>query len=120
MSKHHQTSIRYSAETLKFSACGLSEEYANGYYAPFVKESKITIGAGFGQKIIIEENGAIMIIGKIHLVMLPEDCIKEDGFLALKKARALNCSGLDSYHTTERLSRLSNAKPDKNLSQIMH
>lgn len=54
-----------------------------------------------------------MIIGKINHISLPDNCLSEDGFIDIEKAGTITCSGLDSYHTTKRLSRLSYAKPDK-------
>lgn len=112
----HQTSARYPADVSEFDAVGLTEENKPGIYAPFVKESSIKITASFRQKIEVEANGTIMIIGKINHISLPENCLSEDGFIDIEKTGTITCSGLDSYHTTKRLSRLSYAKPDK-LSQ---
>ncbi|MBK6833999.1 MAG: flavin reductase family protein [Bacteroidetes bacterium] len=109
----HQTSARYPADVSEFDAAGLTEENNPGIYAPFVKESSIKITASFRQKIDIEANGTIMIIGKINHISLPENCLSEDGFIDIEKAGTITCSGLDSYHTTKRLSRLTYAKPDK-------
>jgi hypothetical protein len=36
--------------------------------------------------------------------------------LDIEKAKTITCSGLDSYHKTERLARLTYAKADKDLS----
>jgi len=109
----HQTSARYPADVSEFDAVGLTEENKPGIYAPFVKESSIKITASFRQKIEVEANGTIMIIGKINHISLPENCLSEDGFIDIEKAGTITCSGLDSYHTTKRLSRLTYAKPDK-------
>ncbi len=109
----HQTSARYPADVSEFDAAGLTEENKPGIYAPFVKESSIKITASFRQKIEVEANGTIMIIGKINHISLPENCLSEDGFIDIEKAGTITCSGLDSYHTTKRLSRLTYAKPDK-------
>jgi len=109
----HQTSARYPADVSEFNAAGLTEEAKPGIYAPFVKESSIKITASFRQKIEVEANGTIMIIGKINHISLPENCLSEDGFIDIEKAGTITCSGLDSYHTTKRLSRLTYAKPDK-------
>jgi hypothetical protein len=51
-------------------------------------------------------------------VYFPTDCLENDGFLDLEKAESLTCSGLDSYHKTIQLDRLSYAKPDKELTSI--
>jgi hypothetical protein len=51
-------------------------------------------------------------------IFLPEMCINEDGSLDLEKAETVAISGLDSYHSTKRLARLSYAKPDKMPTEI--
>lgn len=109
----HQTSARYPSDVSEFDATQLTEENKPGIYSPFVKESSIQITASFRQKIDIEANGTVMIIGKINHITIPENCVSEDGFIDLEKAGTITCSGLDSYHTTKRLSRLSYAKPGK-------
>lgn len=109
----HQTSARYDASISEFSSAKLTEEYIAGYYAPFVKESSIKIGADLLQKIDILENGTIMLIAKIKHVSVPTDCIMKDGFIDIEKAGTITCTGLDSYHSTQKIARLSYAKPDK-------
>lgn len=79
----------------------------------FVKESHIHLGVEFRQKVDFTINGIIFIIGEIRHVYFPADCLQEDGFLDLERANTITCSGLDSYHRTNRLSRLSYAKPGK-------
>jgi len=115
----HQTSARYPSTTSEFNASGLNEEYHSGFYAPFVNESSIKIHAQFKQKLEIEVNGTIMIIAKINHVFLPEDCLLNDGFVDLENAGTITCSGLDSYHSTKKLARLSYAKPYQPLKEIM-
>ena len=51
-------------------------------------------------------------IGQINQVYFPNNCLCEDGFLDIEKAKSITCSGLDSYHSTSRLSRLKYAKPN--------
>jgi flavin reductase (DIM6/NTAB) family NADH-FMN oxidoreductase RutF len=97
---------------VKFEATHLTQEYKAGYYAPFVKESHIQIAAHFIQKIDIQENGALMIIAKIKSVSIPEDCLQTGGFVDLEKAGTITVSGLDSYHRTEKIARLTYAKPN--------
>lgn len=109
----HQASARYPRELSEFDAVHLTEEYKNDFFAPFVRESYIQLGMEFRQKIDLSINGTIFIIGEIKHVYFPADCLQEDGFLDLEKANTITCSGLDSYHTTNRLSRLSYAKPEK-------
>ena len=61
----------------------------------------------------IQINNTTLIIGEIVQIYVPEDCMYEDGFIDLEKANTVTCSGLDSYHKTIQLDRLSYAKPNK-------
>ncbi len=117
--KAHQTSARYEKGISEFDATGLTPEYKNDFKAPFVKESLVQIGMIFREKIDIAINNTIMVIGEIVNVYFPENCLSKDGFLDIEKANTITCSGLDSYHTTQRLDRLSYAKPDREILSII-
>jgi len=109
--KAHQTSAKYPKEISEFDATGLSKEYKNTYQAPFVKESVVQLAVDFKERIDLTINGTILIIGEIRDLYFPEDCLQEDGYLDIEKAGTVSCTGLDSYHTTQRLKRLQYAKP---------
>ena len=108
----HQTSARYPKNISEFDATHLTEESIAGYFAPFVKESHVKIGASFVQKVEIQENGTIMIIAKIKYVSIPGNCLGIDGFVDIEQAGSITCSGLDSYHRTQKIARLPYAKPN--------
>ncbi|OXG03701.1 flavin oxidoreductase [Flavobacterium araucananum] len=114
----HQTSARYNKEISEFDAAGLSAEYKNNFPAPFVLESNIQLAIEFKEKIDISINNTTMIIGEIVQIFIPEDCLSENGFVNLEKANTVTCSGLDSYHKTVQLDRLSYAKPDKEITSL--
>lgn len=115
----HQTSARYEKEVSEFDETGLTPEYKNNFRAPFVKESLVQIGMAFREKIDITINNTIMVIGEIVEVYFPENCLCKDGFIDLEKANSITCSGLDSYHKTIQLDRLSYAKPYKELTSLL-
>lgn len=114
----HQTSARYDPEISEFDVTGLQAEFKNGFLAPFVKQSHIQFAVEFKEKIDIALNDTSMVIGEIKEVYVPENCISEDGFLDIEKANTITCSGLDSYHKTVRLDRLSYAKPNKEINSL--
>jgi len=116
--KGHQTSARYPKELSEFAAVGLTADYKDGFLAPYVRESKVQLGMQFKERVDLAINGTILIVGQIDHLYFPENCLCDDAFLDLEKANTLTCSGLDSYHTTRRLERLSYAKPDKKLVPI--
>lgn len=114
--KAHQSSARYAREISEFDAVGLTADYKHDFAAPYVKESNIQIGMKFKERVDLAINGTILIIGQIEHLYFPDDCLCDDGFLDIEKAKTITCSGLDSYHTTQRLERLSYAKPGKELT----
>jgi len=114
----HQTAARYPKQISEFDATHLTEEYKAGFPAPFVKESHIKLGASFVQKIEIQENGTILIISKIKYVELPSNCLGTDGFVDIEQAGSITCSGLDSYHSTNKIARLSYPKVNSIAAEI--
>lgn len=115
----HQTSARYDREISEFDSTGLNPEYKNDFFAPFVEESHVQLAMEFKEKIELTINNTVLVIAEIKAVYYPEDCLQKDGFLDIEKAASLTCSGLDSYHKTTRIDRLSYAKPDKTITSIL-
>ena len=106
----HHTSARYPADISEFDKTGLSEFYTE-HKAPYVQQSKIKMGVEFKQKIDIELNGTVLIIGEIVEIMIEEKFILQDGKIDLEQAKTVAVSGLDEYHSTHSLDRLDYAKP---------
>jgi flavin reductase (DIM6/NTAB) family NADH-FMN oxidoreductase RutF len=109
----HQTSARYAQNESEFEKTGLTPAYKHQIIAPFVAESHVQFACQLEQKIDLPINGTIMLIGKIIYVHVPQEALQPDGFVDLEQAQSITCSGLDSYHRTQKLARLSYAKPDK-------
>jgi flavin reductase (DIM6/NTAB) family NADH-FMN oxidoreductase RutF len=114
----HQCSAKYPEGMSEFAQVGLSPEYIEDIYAPFVQESQIKFACELVQKIDIELNNTFLIIGKIIKIIVPDELVKADGFIDLETAQTITVSGLDSYHTTQKIARLSYAKVDKPISEI--
>jgi len=106
----HQCSAKYDAGISEFKEVGLTPEYIDDCPAPFVRESTIKFACELVQRINLEINNTIMIIGKIIKVIVPQEYIHEDGFINIEQAGTITCSGLDSYHTTQQIARLPYAK----------
>lgn len=115
----HQTSARYAPGVSEFKETGLTEEYKDYFIAPYVTESAVQIGMIFKERIDISINNTILIIGEVAQIYVPENCLLPDGFIDIEKAESITCSGLDSYHTTQRIDRLSYAKPDLPIHSIL-
>jgi flavin reductase (DIM6/NTAB) family NADH-FMN oxidoreductase RutF len=115
----HQTSARYPKDISEFDATGLTPEFQNNFKAPFVKECHIKYGLEFIEKHDLKINGTILVIGKVVEVILPESCLLSDGAIDIEMAETIAISGLDSYHTTNKIARLSYAKTDKMPDEII-
>jgi flavin reductase (DIM6/NTAB) family NADH-FMN oxidoreductase RutF len=107
----HQTSARYPREQSEFEATGLTALARAAHKAPFVTESRVQIAMQYREKHDLAINGTILLIGQITGIWLSDTgAIQPDGFIDLEALGTLTCSGLDSYHSTQRLARLSYAK----------
>ncbi|MGO2318234.1 MAG: flavin reductase family protein [Vibrio toranzoniae] len=113
--KAHQTSARYPKSTSEFKAVGLTPYYDDMFPAPFVLESALKIGLVLKEQISIESNQTQMLIGEVITIQAPKRVMMPDGYLDLEALDLVTISGLDSYHVTQRLHRLSYAKPDETL-----
>ena len=107
----HQTSARYDADECEFKKTGLTAEYIDNINAPFVKESRLKYALALKEIVPIELNGTLLVIGEVTDIFCDEQAIKADGYLDLESLNTVAITGLDSYHTGSRLSRVSYAKP---------
>jgi flavin reductase (DIM6/NTAB) family NADH-FMN oxidoreductase RutF len=114
--KAHQTSARYTPEQNEFNEVGLTEHYITGFDAPFVAESHVTIGLRAKEIMPLAINNTLLVIGEIEHVFVPTNALLNDGFVDIEKLDSVTVSGLDSYHQTNRLGRLSYAKVGKAVS----
>lgn len=108
----HQTSARYDKSQCEFHAVGLTPQYFDGFDAPFVAESELKYAVRLVEVKHIEVNSTEFVIGEIVLLYVNDKAIKADGFVDIETLNTVAVSGLDSYHTTKRLERLSYAKKD--------
>jgi flavin reductase (DIM6/NTAB) family NADH-FMN oxidoreductase RutF len=107
----HQTSARYSRSESEFDTSKLTPLYNHNFLAPFVKESHIRIGLKLVDRKDIELNNTILLIGEIKQLYFPRNCETTDGYLDIEKAGTIAGTGLDGYHLTQKINRLSYAKP---------
>ena len=114
----HQASARYDEDVSEFDEVGLTEQWQDGFHAPFVQESHIKMGMKFRERHTLDINGTEFIIGAIVSIEIPDEVIAEDGFVSLEKAGTLAISSLDTYHSTNTIASLSYAKPDKKISTL--
>ncbi|OHU85337.1 MULTISPECIES: flavin reductase family protein [Pseudoalteromonas] len=115
----HQTSARYDKHISEFDAVGLQAQYKGSCKAPFVLQSKLKIAVKLMSTQTIELNQTELVIGQITDIYLEDDLAYcDDGFVDLERLNTVALSGLDRYHSTSAITRLSYAKCDKPLSHI--
>jgi flavin reductase (DIM6/NTAB) family NADH-FMN oxidoreductase RutF len=113
----HQTAARYSKNESEFSATGLREWYSDILPAPYVEESPVKIGLEFRERIDIATNGTVLLIGEIVEIIVPKADLLEDGYLDIEKAGTITIAGLDAYHASRKLTRLSYPKAGEPLKK---
>lgn len=106
----HQTSARYDRNESEFDAAGLKTEYLNEFNAPFVLQSHLKYAVKLVEHQHLQINATELIIGEIIDLHINRDVIEEDGYINIESLNTVVVSGLDSYHTTHKLSRLPYAK----------
>lgn len=115
----HQTSARYAQDVSEFSAVGLNEEYISTCIAPFVQQSKLKYALELREVVHLAINGTELVLGEVTDILLDQQVLRKDGYIDIESLETVSLTGLDSYHSSQRLGRLSYAKTDiavKNLS----
>ena len=95
----HYTSAGFEKGVSEFEKCGFTEEYLDGFSAPYVKESPIKIGMKLKSTVPIKENGTILIIGEIIELYIHEKCLSAEGEIDLQRADSLGISGVGHYYS---------------------
>ncbi len=109
--KAHYTSAKFPRDVSEFSKCKLTEEWVEGFAAPFVLESHIKVGLKYLQEVPIELNGAVLMIGEVVHITFPESALQERGSLDLNAVGNVCISGLDTYHRVQTLGTFPYADP---------
>jgi flavin reductase (DIM6/NTAB) family NADH-FMN oxidoreductase RutF len=102
--KAHYTSAKFDENISEFNKCNLTEDYIDGFKAPFVKESNFKMGMRFKESIDIKINGTVMIIGEIeHLIVTDSAFVNND--IDLEKTESVGISGLNTYYELKKIER---------------
>jgi flavin reductase (DIM6/NTAB) family NADH-FMN oxidoreductase RutF len=99
----HYTSANFPREQSEFDACGLTPILRDDFVAPYVAESRISIGLRLLEELPIKANGTVMLIGQVEHLYIADEALKEDGSLHLPAVDDVCISGLDSYYRVEAL-----------------
>jgi len=99
----HYTSAKFPKEQSEFERCDLTEEYIDGFDAPFVKESALKMGMEMVDEIPIPINKTILMVGRIQHLIFPDEMMMESGQLDLDRLNSAGISGVDNYYSLERI-----------------
>lgn len=108
--KAHYTSAKFEKGKSEFDSCGLNEEYLEGFYAPFVQESKVKLGMQLVDMIPIPANDTMMIVGEIQHLILPDTVVKENGRVEIGAAGNVGIAGLNQYYLLKKLAEFPYAR----------
>ena len=114
----HQTSARYGKLESEFEKANLTPYYISEFNAPFVMESPLKLAMNLVERQTLAVNGSELLIGEIQHVLISDTAVMPDGYVDIEALDILTISGLDSYHITQRVGRLSYAKPDQKLHPL--
>lgn len=93
----HYTSANFPDTVSEFDACGFTAEYRDGFPAPYVAESAVSIGLRLLEEHHIS-NGTVLLVGTVEHVYMRDELLRPDGTLDLAAAGTATISGLDGYH----------------------
>ncbi len=113
----HQTSARYPRDSSEFEEVGLTSLRINGWKAPCVEESRVRMGLNLIDDIELA-NGCRFLTCEVNWFDVDSRGLCEDGYVDLNKLGGVSISGLDGYHKTPGIFRLSYAKTDVELRKI--
>lgn len=115
----HQTSARYDEETSEFQATGLTPRWHDDFPAPFVEESPVQLGMSLREHQRLKVNDTVMILGEVTVINIKHDIVRDDGYVDIEQSNIVTTSSLDTYHRTQMLAKLSYAKPDRKLQELV-
>lgn len=113
----HQTSARYPRNSSEFEEVGLTSLRINGWKAPCVEESRVRMGLNLIDDMELA-NGCRFLTCEVNWFDVDSRGLCEDGYVDLNKLGGVSISGLDGYHKTPGIFRLSYAKTDVELRKI--
>ncbi|MDO7854345.1 flavin reductase family protein [Hymenobacter convexus] len=106
----HYTSANFPDEVSEFDACGFTAVYRDGFAAPYVAESPLSIGLRLLEEHAIS-NGTMLLVGTVEHVYVRDEALRADGTLDLAALATAAISGLDGYHAVAPPVRFGYARP---------
>ena len=115
--KAHQTSARYPRGSSEFEEVALTPRRIKNWLAPCVEESKVRMGLTLVDDTELV-NGCRFMTCAVEWFELESENIGNDGYVDLSSLGGVTISGLDGYHKTPGIYRLSYAKIDREIEKM--
>ena len=106
----HYTSAKFDVTESEFEACGFTEEFVNGFKAPFVQQSRLKLGLTHVESIPIPINGTLLVIGRADHIYVDDDALSEDGQIDLSAIENAGISGLNRYYALQKINEFPYAR----------
>jgi flavin reductase (DIM6/NTAB) family NADH-FMN oxidoreductase RutF len=108
----HYTSAKFDKKVSEFDQCNFEPIYLEGFQAPFVRESQLSLGMKYLESSKIEANGTHVVVGEIQHILCKEKAIDSKGHIDLSKLGSVGISGLNSYYQLEKIEEFEYARPE--------
>ena len=113
INRAHSCSFKFTAEESEFTECKLSEEFIVDCKAPIVEESYVSFAVRYQRHQSIQENGVIMVIGKIKSVFVNEGIIQDNGEVDFNHSSSIGVAGNNTYYGVDKIESLKYLKLDQ-------
>ena len=113
INRAHSCSFKFTAEESEFTECNLSEEFIVDCKAPIVKESNVSFAVRYQRHLPIQENGVIMVIGKIKSVFVNKGVIQDNGEVDFNHSSSIGVAGNNTYYGVDKIESLKYFKLDQ-------
>ncbi|RZK89261.1 MAG: flavin oxidoreductase [Hymenobacter sp.] len=110
LAQAHYTSANFEDNVSEFEECGFTAVHRDGFPAPYVAESPLSIGLRLREEHAIF-NGTVLLVSTVEHVYLREEGLRPDGTLDLVALGEAAISGLDGYHEVLPPQRFGYARP---------
>ena len=106
----HYTSIKFHKDVSEFSTCGFTEQYIDGFSAPFVAESNVKLGLNLKEIVKFESNCSKLIIGEVEHIFLKDRFLENNHTVNLEKSDSISVGGLNTYYKSTKYKSLPYAR----------
>ena len=106
INRAHSCSFKFTSEESEFTECNLSEEYIVNCKAPIVKESNVSFAVRYQRHLSIQDNGVIMVIGKIKSIFVNEGIIQDNGEIDFNQSSSIGVAGNNTYYAVDKIESL--------------